>query len=128
MLNKLVIGLGSNWEGELKIKAADEQLCFYFDTIRFSEPVYTEPIGIQSPNWFLNQVAIAYTRFSLEEVKATLKKIEKILGRTQEDKKRGIIAIDIDLLQWNHQVLKPDDLQREYIQKGIEAILSLYVK
>ena len=70
-------------------------------------------------------MAIAYTRFSLEEVKAILKKIEKILGRTQEDKKRGIIAIDIDLLQWNHQVLKPDDLQREYIQKGIEAILSV---
>ena len=61
----------------------------------------------------------------MEEVKAILKKIEKILGRTQEDKKRGIIAIDIDLLQWNHQVLKPDDLQREYIQKGIEAILSV---
>ena len=39
-----------------------------------------------------------------------------------DDKNFGIVPIDIDLLQWNELILKPDDLRRYYIIEGIRAL------
>ena len=122
MQSKVVIGLGSNWNGEEQIKAADKLLKNYFNKISFSEGVYTEPIGMSQSNLFFNQVAIAYTSRSIEEVKIALKSMEKQLGRTPHSKQQGIIPIDIDLLQWNDQIFKPKDLEIAYIRQGIDAI------
>lgn len=122
MLAKVIIGLGSNWKCEEHIDVAGRLLNVYFDKISFSETIYTEPIGMPQSNLFLNQVAIAYTSRPMEEVKNILKSIEKQLGRTPQSKKQGVIPIDIDLLQWNDQILKPQDLERVYIRQGIESI------
>lgn len=122
MQSKVVIGLGANWNGEEQIKAADKLLKNYFNKISFSEGVYTEPIGMSQSNLFFNQVAIAYTSRPIEEVKNALKSMEKQLGRTPHSKQQGIIPIDIDLLQWNDQILKLQDLERAFIRQGIESI------
>lgn len=39
-----------------------------------------------------------------------------------DDKNFGIVPIDIDLLQWNELIFKPDDLRRDYIIEGIRAL------
>ncbi|MBR5297609.1 MAG: 2-amino-4-hydroxy-6-hydroxymethyldihydropteridine diphosphokinase [Parabacteroides sp.] len=122
MKQKVIIGLGSNWKSEVHIQQANRLLMDYFEEIHFSEPVYTEPIGMSQSNLFLNQVAIAYTFRPIEEVKTALKSMEKQLGRTPQSKQQGIIPIDIDLLQWNDQIFKPKDLEIAYIRQGIDAI------
>ena len=123
MKQKVIIGLGSNWKSEVHIQQANRLLMDYFEEIHFSEPVYTEPIGMSQSNLFLNQVAIAYTSRPIEEVKTALKSMEKQLGRTPQSKQQGIIPIDIDLLQWDNLLLKSDDLERDYIKNGIESII-----
>ena len=123
MKQKVIIGLGSNWKSEVHIQQANRLLMDYFEEIHFSEPVYTEPIGMSQSNLFLNQVAIAYTFRPIEEVKTALKLMEKQLGRTPQSKQQGIIPIDIDLLQWDNLLLKSDDLERDYIKNGIESII-----
>ena len=48
-----------------------------------------------------------------------LKAIEKRLGRMLEDKKKGIVKIDIDLLTYDGEVLKVNDWKREYVCQGV---------
>ena len=65
---------------------------------------------------FLNQVAVAGTEASQEEVERALKDMEKRLGRMPDSKQKGQIPIDIDLLFWNGTILKPADWEKEYVQ------------
>jgi len=119
--NRLIVSLGSNFNPEENIQCAAEKLRILFESICFSESVYTNPIGnYPEDRPFLNQVAIAYTDVETpEEIKKQLKEIEYSLGRNENSKLTGLIPVDIDLLQWNEEVLKPSDMERDYIISGI---------
>lgn len=119
MLNKVIVGLGSNQDKEKNMAHAVELLRDYFVSIRFSGAVYTEPVNILNPSLFLNQVAVAFTEEEPDEIIKYFKSVEKQLGRMPEDKLKESIPIDIDLLQWNDRVLKPSDIQRSYIQSAL---------
>lgn len=119
MLNEVIVCLGSNQDKEKNIELAGRLLGDYFVSIHFSDAVYTEPVGLNNSSPFLNQVAIAYTPEEPDSIIRTFKHIEELLGRVPEDKKRGRVPIDIDLLQWNDSVLKPEDLQRSYVRSSL---------
>lgn len=119
MLNKVIVGLGSNQDKEKNMAHAVELLRDYFVSIRFSGAVYTEPVNMLNPSLFLNQVAVAFTEEEPDEIIKYFKSVEKQLGRMPEDKLKENIPIDIDLLQWNDRVLKPSDIQRSYIQTAL---------
>ena len=106
MRNRAILCLGSNWDCESNIHSADELLREYFCPIHFSVPVYTEPVGLPASGLFLNQAVVAYTDSCLE----------KVLGRMPDSKEKGQIPIDIDLLLWNNEILKPADWEKEYVQ------------
>lgn len=116
MLNKVVLCLGSNQDCEANMSRAVDLLRGYFHSIRFTGSIYTEPVGLSDSTLFLNQAAVAYTPASAASVNQTLKDIEKQLGRMPESKEKGQVPIDIDLLLWNEQVLKPVDLEKEYVK------------
>jgi len=121
--NRIVLSLGSNQNREQNMDRAVELLIHAFDSILFSERIETKPYGsLTNSSPFYNQVAIAYTPLAIDDLVFYLKSIEKKIGRTPEDKPRGLIPIDIDLIQWNETILKPEDLQREYIQTALQAI------
>ena len=125
-LNKVILSLGSNRNQEMNIRMAGELIRQYFVSTFFSEAVYTEPIGLPAEAPFLNQVVIAFTSERPETLYAALKQMELQLGRTREEKAHHIIRIDIDLLQWNEQVLKPDDLKREYVSSLLLSLRSTH--
>ena len=122
MQNKVILCLGSNKNCEENLESAVTLLYAYFGSIRFSEAIYTEPIGLAGCGLFLNQMAVTATESSLEEVKGVLKAMEKRLGRLAEDKQAGIIPIDIDLLLWNETILKPADWEKEYVQQLFRSL------
>ena len=49
-------------------------------------------------------------------------------GRRPEDKTAEKIPLDIDLLVYGNEILKPKDLRREYIQKGVEELGTLLAR
>lgn len=94
-----------------------------FPSLRCSAPVYTSPVDCPGAETFLNQVGVAYTPYAPAEIRSMLKQIESDLHRTPQDKACGRIPIDIDLLQWNDLILKPEDLARPYVIAGMQALL-----
>ena len=40
----------------------------------------------------------------------------------QEDKKKEKVCLDIDLLVFDDRILRPEDLKREYVRKGLEEL------
>lgn len=124
MLNKVIISLGSNQEKEKNIEMANQLLDSHFDSIHFSEAVYTQPFHMENPALFLNQVAIAFTSENPDQIVDVFKQMERQLGRKPEDKSKGNIPIDIDLLQWNDEILKPSDFHRPYIQSALASLLG----
>ena len=121
--NKAIIGLGSNRNEKENMVKAVELLQRHFETISFSKALYTAPIGVNPDvKPFLNQVAIIQTLKDLSEVQGVLKNIEYELGRRPQDKQCMSIPIDIDLLQWNEQVYKEEDMKRDYIIAAIQSL------
>ena len=121
--------LGSNVDRLTQMASAREALKRHFPDIRFSTEMETEAIGSRFLSPFSNQVASFETTLSAEEVRTILKQIERDLGRLPEDKAQGIVKLDIDLLMVDDCVLKPADLEKEFVWEGMkEVIPSIYNK
>ena len=111
----ILLALGSNVAAELHIEQAKARLSAVFPQLRFSRSLITPAIGIVSPP-FINCLAEGYCSAPLEEVIVALKDIEAQMGSVSEERKKGIVKIDIDLLQFDNTKRKVDDWSRDYIQ------------
>jgi len=111
----ILLALGSNVAAELHIEQAKARLSVVFPQLRFSRSLITPAIGIVSPP-FMNCLAEGYCSVPLEGVLVTLKDIEAQMGSVSEERKKGIVKIDIDLLQFDDTKRKADDWGRDYIQ------------
>ena len=118
-----ILCLGSNSDRHTRMEAARKALAISFPDIRFGREMTTEAIGNTFLSPFSNQLALFKTTFSAEEVRSILKQIEKENGRMPEDKAQGIVNLDIDLLIYDNTILKPDDMEKEFIRQELESFL-----
>ena len=116
-----ILCLGSNSGRHAHIAHARRALTRHFPDIRFGEEMETEAIGCGFLSPFSNQLARFSTLLSPEEVRSILKSIEKDNGRLPEDKAQGIVKLDIDLLMYDEQVLKPKDMEKDFVRQGLKA-------
>ena len=117
-----LICIGSNDNKEANLLLARNQLTALFPSIRFAEEVETAPFLLSNPAPFNNQVAQFHSNEGTTQVKARLKEIEQLAGRLPTDKAQEKIVLDIDLLMCDDQVLKPQDMEREYIKQGLASL------
>ncbi|ERI85788.1 putative 2-amino-4-hydroxy-6-hydroxymethyldihydropteridine diphosphokinase [Bacteroides pyogenes F0041] len=123
-MKKCVVCIGSNYNRKESLAFARRKLMELFSPVCFSVEQETLPVNIKNRSLFSNQVAVFFSELKEEEVKVELRKIEEAAGRSFENNKKGIIVLDIDLLLFHHRILKPEDMKREYILKGIEEIMN----
>lgn len=111
---KIIIALGSNFEPQDNIERAKEELRALFADIKFTRSLWTEPIEITSER-FLNTMAWGDSDLSKEEIELQLKRLERACGRCEAEKKKGIVRIDLDLMQYGEERLHLKDWNRAYI-------------
>lgn len=121
-MHSCLICIGSNYNRKENLLLARRRLTALFPSIRFTGEQETRPLFFRNPALFSNQVARFYTDADAERVVEELKTIEKEAGREKEDIKREKVCLDIDLLVFDNRVLKPKDLKRDYILKGLEEL------
>lgn len=112
----ILLCLGTNTDQAHHMRAAQKMLRQHLPDIRFTRILWTKPIGHPTP-LYLNALATATTPLSPEALHALLKAVERRLGRTAADKPLHRVPIDIDLLQYGGQRLRPADWQRDFVRR-----------
>ena len=102
---KITISLGSNTEQEQHIEEAIERLKTMFSDITFTQPQWTEPVGVVSDR-YLNCLANFTTSLPLQRLVQQLKDIETAMGDTHENHKQGIVLIDLDVIKYGDKEVK----------------------
>lgn len=124
--NTVIIGMGSNCNPKSHLEFARSNLQTVFPDIVFSRQQQTEPVGFKTNlQPFLNQLALVRTQTDIPEIRKTLKGLEKKAGRKPEDKEHEIVRLDLDILQINDQILKPEELNRSYYQQAMSELQHL---
>ncbi len=121
-MNKALISIGTNVDRKANLALCHELLNAVFPEITYSDTSITTPYGNTYKDDFLNQLAFVYTLAAKEDVLERLKSIEKKIGRNATDKINGKVKIDIDLVMWNDEILKPDDMKRSYITDLLSSL------
>ena len=114
--------MGSNTNRFTQLSDARKVLSEAFPDIHFGELMETQAIGSGFHSPFSNQLARFTTTLSSESVHNLFKELERHSGRLAGDKAQGIVKLDIDLLTFDNKVLKPEDMKREYIRRGISLL------
>lgn len=122
-MNTCLICIGSNYHREENLPLARRKLQALFPSICFATEVETEPLHLRNTALFSNQVALFTTCMEEKEVILALKQIEFEAGRRPEDKTAERVCLDIDLLAYDSEILKPQDMQRPYIRQGVEEVV-----
>lgn len=118
--NEIIISLASNYEQKKNLSEARMWLGQILFDISYSRELWTEPIGHPSSSLYLNQLVFAKCRLTTEELEQKLKQIEKKLGRTDECRQKGIVTVDLDLLQYGDDRYHLSDWERPYVKDLIE--------
>lgn len=118
------ISIGSNEDRERHMELARRELKRRFPDIRFSQEMETTPLLFRRTDPFSNQVACFHTTWSAAGLKECFKQIERMAGRFPADKALEVVRLDIDLLRYGSELLKPDDWMRDYVRQGVTALRS----
>lgn len=79
--------------------------------LALSSPYRSEPVGMESTNWFINAVGSLQTSLSPDELLAAMLAIENGLGRKRSTgNKPSDRSVDLDLLYWDDRVSTGADL------------------
>ena len=116
-MHQVILSLGANYQAEKNLpearKCLEQILCFEHYTM----VIESTPYGGKGPCPYHNQMVEALTTLTFSQLKDALKDIEKQLGRTQEDRERGIVNIDLDILQYDDTRHHLRDWERPYVQQ-----------
>lgn len=93
-----------------------------FPEIVFTEALTTKPYGKHYKRPFVNVLAVANHSAPTDEINAQLKEMEKRMGRAPEDKAKGKVVIDLDLVAADGEILRPKDFERDYVQDLLPQI------
>lgn len=120
--HRCLLCMGSNSDGDLHLRHAREALTDAFPGIHFGMLMITDAVGSTYRSPFYNQLAVFSTDLTPEYIHRRCKKIEREEGRSREDKRTGIVKLDIDLLKYDRRILKKEDMKRDYILEGIKGM------
>ncbi len=121
-MHKVLLSIGSNTQARFNIKRAKCILQKQFPSIRFTDDIESEPYGSGFTNLFVNTLGYFESDLNKDELIAHFKDIERNMGREIEDKAKGKVIIDIDLIKWDNEVIKPEDFERSYMRDLLESV------
>lgn len=117
IMSTILLSIGSNTFAKTNIDKAKRMLSYLYPDIVFSQPILSEPEDENFKYLFRNILASFNTNMSQGEVLDKLKQTERAVGRTPKDKYQGKVVIDIDMIKFGDEILRPQELEKEYIQQ-----------
>lgn len=119
-VHEVIISLASNENQEANLAKAREQLTQLMAEVHFTSAIWTEPVNTSRKEPYLNQLCKGTTAFGEGLLCEVLKETEKRIGRTHNED--GIVAVDLDLLQYDDQRHHLRDWGREYVKNLLNEL------
>lgn len=119
---RFTLSVGSN-DGDRaqNVSKAIEWICDVFSDVKFSAVYETPEIhGKGTP--YMNAVADASTRLCMDDVNALMKEYELNHGRNLHARAQGRVPIDIDIVIWDGDVIRPFDRSAEFFRIGYRQL------
>lgn len=122
-MNWALICLGSNTpEGEANIETCLEFIRIRANYYAASQIYQTEPEGEHRHAKYKNCVVQIFTTEPHEIWERRFKMLEQQLGRDQVARSQGVVPIDLDIISWNEEVIRPTELKKEYLRLGLAEL------
>lgn len=116
-LNKIIVALGTNFDQKKNAYTAESTLKTIIKDSHVSKYLWTKPINLENSDKFLNCLIFGQTHYGLAQLTKAFKQLEKKCGRNRSDEVKGIIKIDIDILQYGNEILHKEDWNRDYVKE-----------
>lgn len=121
-MNRAIISLGSNIADKETI--LQHTLCNLDYKIVAATPPYIDSCDNNNDSPYMNIIAIIDTNDDCAVMKSRFKEIEKKAGRRPQDKETGIIPLDIDIVIFNNEIIRPTDYNRPYFKHGYSLLIN----
>ena len=120
--HRFIICLGSNTanSAELIAGACTEIAALVTDFIK--SDTYSMPSFTGVGDAYNNCVIAGSTDHSFSDFTAYTKQLERNAGRTEQSKEAGIMPLDVDIMIWDDEVIRPKEIDRPYFDKGFKQI------
>lgn len=119
-MHTFLLSIGSNTYSERNVAKAKKALEQCFQGIVFTPTYWSDPYGEKYKRRFLNMLAKANTHASSQLICQKMKDLEKELGRIPADKEKGRVVIDMDLIEYDGEILRPKDYERSYVRELLD--------
>ena len=121
-MNHCIVLLGSNVEPYSSLPVAIEALRAVDVLLQCLPQQLTAAVGGSGKPPYMNQLVLLKTALPANGLAVRFKELEKMLGRTPEDKLAGRVIIDIDLVYFNDKLLKPFEASLPYVVEGLAEL------
>ncbi|MDE7315090.1 MAG: 2-amino-4-hydroxy-6-hydroxymethyldihydropteridine diphosphokinase [Mucispirillum sp.] len=134
-MSEVIFGLGSNLNNPvIQLQTAVDNLGRYFSLRRVSSIYKSQSLLKDNQDDYYNIAVLAETDKSPQEILSITQSIEKNMGRVKF-KKWGERVIDIDIIDYNREIIEDDNLQiphnqmiyRSFVLNPLKDIIPEYI-
>lgn len=117
-----IVVIGSNFEDRLgHVRIGLDFIRTNYCIISESE-IYESRDCLGTGRKYLNAVVKFVADVNAADLMLRFKELERICGRTDEARKRGEVSLDIDIVLCNGEILREEDFNAAYFQRGYREL------
>lgn len=121
-VHSLIICAGSNTLPLSRFHEAITGISELLTNPKISEIVTSPDVTGKSSAPYLNAVISGSTQLSFPEIGAKMTSMETAYGRRPDSKDTGMMPLDIDIVVWDEEIIRPEDYARGYFRKCVNTI------
>ena len=121
---EVVLSIGSNFGN--KRKSVSDAIAWLESLLEspHASSIYETPEIYGRTENYMNAVVTAATAMDYEGLNAALKRYETSHGRTPMRRERGEVPVDIDIVVWDDEVIRPRDFNHSFFQIGYREVAA----
>ncbi len=121
-MHTIIFGISSNdTDRQVKVHDAVEELRTLFPNLQTSESYFSPCYNNAGPE-YLALVARGESELPLERLEVFVKAFEWNLGRDRSTESNGVVAIDIDIVCYDNEILKTCDYENPGFKQALNSL------